>query len=176
MTFSQPLAAERIRVVAESIQPVSPLDLAKSSRHLDQLTKPLGSLGQLEHLAAQLVAIRGEHVQLPLRKAIYVFAADHGIARAGVSAYPSEVTTQMVKNFLARGAAINVLARQHGAELTVVDAGVDSDFEESPWLRTMKVRRGSRNFLEEAAMTEDEMTAALEAGLALAEEAHAQHA
>src|ERR1700761_5095133 len=165
MTNSQSVAAERIRVVAESIQPVSPLDLAKASRHLDQLTKPLGSLGQLEQLAAQLVAIRGEHVQLPLRKAIYVFAADHGIARAGVSAYPSEVTAQMVKNFLAGGAAINVLARQHGAELTVVDAGVDAEFSESAGLRAMKVRRGSRNFLEEPAMTAEAMSAALEIGI-----------
>ncbi len=176
MTLSQPISVERIRAVAESIQSVCTSDLAKASRHLDQLTKPLGSLGQLEQLAAQIIAIRGEHVQLPLRKAIYVFAADHGIACAGVSAYPSEVTAQMVMNFLAGGAAINVLARQHGAELTVVDAGVDSDFEESPRLRAMKVRRGSRNFLEEPAMTEDEMTAALETGLALAEEAHAKRA
>src|SRR5579863_3951611 len=101
MTLSQPIPTERIGAVAESIQSVCPSDVAKASRHLDQLTKPLGSLGQLERLAAQVVAIRGEHVQLPLRKAIYVFAADHGIARAGVSAYPSEVTAQMVKNFLA---------------------------------------------------------------------------
>jgi nicotinate-nucleotide--dimethylbenzimidazole phosphoribosyltransferase len=176
MILSQPISVERIRAVAESIQPLSPSDLAKAARHLDELTKPLGSLGQIEQLAAQLIAIRGERVQLPLRKAIYVFAADHGIARAGVSAYPPEVTAQMVQNFLSGGAAINVLARQHGAELTVVDAGVDADFEESPGLRAMKVRRGSRNFLEEPAMTEDEMTAALEVGLALADEAHAQRA
>lgn len=176
MTLSQPIAAERVRAVAESIQPLCPSDLAKASRHLDQLTKPLGSLGQIELLAAQLIAIRGERVQLPLRKAIYVFAADHGVARVGVSAYPPEVTAQMVQNFLAGGAAINVLARQHGAELTVVDAGVDADFEESPGLRVMKVRRGSRNFLDEPAMTEDEMTAALEAGFALADEARAHSA
>ena len=176
MTLSQPIEVARIRNVAEFIQPLSPSDLAKAAHHLDRLTKPLGSLGQLEMLAAQLIAIRGEGVQIPLRKAIYVFAADHGVARAGVSAYPPEVTAQMVQNFLAGGAAINVLARQHGAALTVVDAGVDSDFEESPRLRAMKVRRGSRNFLEEPAMTEDEMTAALEAGLALADDAHAQSA
>jgi len=176
MTLSQPIAAERIRAVAKSIQPVSTSDLAKAARHLDQLTKPLGSLGQLEQVAAQLIAIRGERTQLPLRKAIYVFAADHGVAHAGVSAYPPEVTAQMVKNFLAGGASINVLARQHNAELTVVDAGVDADFEPSPGLRTMKVRRGSRNFLEEPAMTEEEMTVALEAGLALADEAHAKGA
>jgi nicotinate-nucleotide--dimethylbenzimidazole phosphoribosyltransferase len=176
MTLSQPISGAHIRAAAESIQPLNPSDLAKAARHLDQLTKPLGSLGQLEQLAAQLIAVRGEGIQLPLRKAIYVFAADHGVARAGVSAYPPEVTAQMVKNFLAGGAAINVLARQHGAELTVVDAGVDANFEESPRLRAMKVRRGSRNLLEEPAMTEDEMIAALEAGLALADEAHAKGA
>lgn len=176
ITFLQPIAAECIRAVADTIEPLRTSELAKAERHLDQLTKPSGSLGQLEQLAAQLIAIRGERVRLPLRKAIYVFAADHGIARAGVSAYPSEVTAQMVKNFLAGGAAINVLARQHDAALTVVDVGVAFDFEESPGLRAMKVRRGSRNFLEEPAMTEDEMTAALEAGLALADEAHARDA
>ena len=176
MTLSQPIAAERIRAVAESIQPLSSSDLAKAARHLDQLTKPLGSLGQLEQVAAQLIAIRGEGAQLPLRKAIYVFAADHGVAQAGVSAYPSEVTAQMVKNFLAGGASINVLARQHNAELTVVDVGVDAEFEPSPGLHTVKVRRGSRNLLEEPAMTEDEMTAALEAGLLLADEAYARGA
>ena len=176
MTLSQPISVAHIRAVAESIQPLNPSDLVKAARHLDQLTKPLGSLGQLEQLAAQLIAVRGEGIRLPLRKAIYVFAADHGVARAGVSAYPPEVTAQMVKNFLVGGAAINVLARQHGAELTVVDAGVDADFEESPRLRAMTVRRGSRTFLEEPAMTEDEMAAALEAGLALADEAHAKGA
>jgi nicotinate-nucleotide--dimethylbenzimidazole phosphoribosyltransferase len=80
----------------------------------------------------------------------------------------------MVQNFLAGGAAINVLARQHGAELTVVDAGVDAEITDSPGLRARKVRRGSRNFLEEQAMTEQEMAAALETGLAMADEAHAQ--
>ena len=171
MTPSRITVVDRIHALAESIQPISPADLANSARHLDQLTKPLGSLGQLESIAAQLVAIRGQDMELPLKKAIYVFAADHGVARVGVSAYPPEVTAQMVLNFLRGGAAINVLARQHDAELTVVDAGVDAVFEESPGLRNMKVRRGSRNFLEEPAMTEEEMFAALEMGVALADEA-----
>ncbi|HET9100308.1 MAG TPA: nicotinate-nucleotide--dimethylbenzimidazole phosphoribosyltransferase, partial [Acidobacteriaceae bacterium] len=119
------------------------------------------------------IAIRGENIR-QLQKAIYVFAADHGVARAGVSAYPSEVTAQMVLNFLRGGAAINVLARQYGAALTVVDAGVDADFNDCSGLRIVKVRRGSRNFLEEPAMTEEEMLRALEAGLALADEAYLQ--
>ena len=171
MTLSRTSIVDRIHALATSIQPIIPAELAKAARHLDQLTKPLGSLGHLESIAAQVVAIRGEGMKLPLKKAIYVFAADHGVARAGVSAYPPEVTAQMVLNFLRGGAAINVLARQHDAELTVVDAGVDADFEESPSLRNMKVRRGSRNFLEEPAMTEEEMFSALEMGLALADEA-----
>ena len=131
MKPSQPAAIDRVRAVAQSIQPLSPGDLARAAQHLDQLTKPLGSLGQLESIAAQVVTILDGKIELPLRKAVYVFAADHGVARAGVSAYPPEVTAQMVKNFLSGGAAINVLARQHGVELAVVDAGVDAEFSES---------------------------------------------
>ena len=172
MKIAELATTDRIRAAAGSVQPLNPADLTKATRHLDQLTKPLGSLGQLESIAAQVVAIRGGKVELPLRKAIYVFAADHGVARAGVSAYPPEVTAQMVKNFLEGGAAINVLARQHGAELTVVDAGVNAEFEEAAGLRAMKTRRGSRNFLEEPAMTVEEMDAALDVGLLLADEAH----
>jgi nicotinate-nucleotide--dimethylbenzimidazole phosphoribosyltransferase len=115
--------------VAEFIRPLDPAELLKSAQHLDQLTKPRGSLGQLETLAAQMFAIRKGRVELPLSKPVYVFAADHGVAREGVSAYPPEVTAQMLKNFVSGGAAINILARQHGAELTVVDAGVDAEFE-----------------------------------------------
>jgi len=172
MKLSQPAATDRIRAIAQSIQPLSPGDLARAAQHLDQLTKPLGSLGRLESIAAQVVTILDGKIDLPLRKAVYVFAADHGVACAGVSAYPPEVTAQMVKNFLGGGAAINVLARQHAAELTVVDAGVDAEFSESAGLRAMKVRRGSRNFLEEPAMTDEEMSAALEIGILLAEETH----
>jgi nicotinate-nucleotide--dimethylbenzimidazole phosphoribosyltransferase len=172
MKLSQFAAADRLRALALSIQPLSPGDLARAAQHLDQLTKPLGSLGLLESIAAQVVTILEGKVDLPLKKAVYVFAADHGVACAGVSAYPSEVTAQMVRNFLRGGAAINVLARQHDAELTVVDAGVDAEFSESAGLRAMKVRRGSRNFLEEPAMTDEEVSAALEVGVLLAEEAH----
>lgn len=171
MKINELVTTDRIRAVAGSIQPLNTADLAKAARHLDQLTKPLGSLGQLESIAAQAIAIRGGQVELPLRKGIYVFAADHGIARAGVSAYPPEVTTQMVKNFLEGGAAINVLARQHGTDLTVVDVGVNAEFEETSGLRAMKVRRGSRNFLDEPAMTNEEMGDALDVGLSLADEA-----
>ncbi len=171
MNIEASTTADRIRVVADSVQPLNPMDLEIAERHLDQLTKPLGSLGLLESIAAQVVAIRGGEIELPLRKAVYVFAADHGVARAGVSAYPPEVTAQMVQNFLNNGAAINVLARQHGVELTVVDVGVDADFAPTAGLCARKVRRGSRNFLDEPAMTDEEMGTALDIGLSLATEA-----
>lgn len=176
MKISQVSATERACAIAESIQPVNPENLARAARHLDRLTKPLGSLGQIESIAAQLIAILGDEVQLPLSKVAYVFVADHGVARAGVSAYPPEVTAQMVLNFVAGGAAINVLARQHGIQLTVVDVGVDAHFDEHPGLRTMKMRRASRNFLEEPAMTEEELSTALDVGITLSEESHTSSA
>src|SRR5580658_6604952 len=103
--------------------------LTEARAHLDSLTKPLGSLGGLEDLAAQWFAICEGRFPATLSKSVYVFAADHGITAEGVSAYPSQVTRQMVLNFLAGGAAINVLARLNGAELRVVDVGVDADFD-----------------------------------------------
>ncbi|MGD0442313.1 MAG: nicotinate-nucleotide--dimethylbenzimidazole phosphoribosyltransferase [Edaphobacter sp.] len=145
--------------------------LERAKAHLDSLTKPLGSLGRLEEIAAQLVSIRQEDSSKPLRKAVYVFAADHGITAEGVSAYPSEVTREMVLNFLAKGAAINVLARLHHVEINVADVGVDADLGNLEGLIGRKVRRGTRNMLLEPAMSEVELTQALEVGLVLAKEA-----
>jgi nicotinate-nucleotide--dimethylbenzimidazole phosphoribosyltransferase len=120
-----------------------------------------------------MVAIRqGESLE-PLRKGVTVFAADHGVTAEGVSAYPSEVTRQMVLNFLAEGAAINVLSRLHGVVMQVVDVGVDTDFSGVEGLRHEKVRRGTRNMLREAAMSEDEVLAALRVGFGMAVEAKA---
>jgi nicotinate-nucleotide--dimethylbenzimidazole phosphoribosyltransferase len=144
-------------------------DIART--HLDTLTKPPGSLGRLEDLAAQVAAIRRERFSEPISKAVYIFAADHGIAAEGVSAYPREVTHQMVLNFLAQGAAINVLARLHHVSLSVVDVGVDADLQDAPGLLHCKVRKGTRNMLHEAAMNHDELSAALSAGARLADEA-----
>lgn len=137
---------------------------------IDLKTKPLGALGRLEALALQLGMIQGTtspHINQPQ---IRVFAADHGLTKHGTSAFPSAVTAQMVTNFLQGGAAINVLARQHNIELKVVDAGVDADFDNSPFkghpqLLDYKVRRGSRDALTEPAMTEQECLAALENGM-----------
>src|ERR1700677_1650146 len=119
-----------ITKIVSGIVPPSDFWLERARAHLDVLTKPLGSLGRLEDLAAQIVSIRQNQSSEPLRKAVYVFAADHGITVEGVSAYPREVTRQMVLNFLTQGAAVNVLARLHGAEMNSIDVGVDADFDE----------------------------------------------
>ncbi|HZD30550.1 MAG TPA: nicotinate-nucleotide--dimethylbenzimidazole phosphoribosyltransferase [Candidatus Angelobacter sp.] len=146
----------------------------QAQQHLDSLTKPLGSLGQLEAVAAQYVAWREEEVPKIAGKAVYVFAGDHGITEENVSAYPREVTPQMVHNFLRGGAAVSVLARQTGSDIVVVDVGVDADFDDAPGLLRRKVRRGTRNFAREAAMSETELNAALQVGIDVATEAAAQ--
>lgn len=154
--------------VIAAIRPCEPQHTAEAGRRLDSLTKPIGSLGRLEAIAAQMFSIFAGEIPLPLRRAVYVFAADHGVAAEGVSAYPMAVTAQMVHNFLQGGAAINALARLHHTALTVVDVGVDAEFNDVPSLRSMKVRRGSRNMLREPAMTAEELSRAIESGLRLA--------
>jgi nicotinate-nucleotide--dimethylbenzimidazole phosphoribosyltransferase len=144
----------------------------RARQRLDTLTKPLGSLGRLEDIAAQVAAIRGQ-LGDSTSKAAYVFAADHGITEEGVSAYPREVTRQMVLNFLAEGAAINVLARRHHVALHVVDVGVDASFDSMSGLLHHKVRRGTRNMLREPAMSEEEVEKALNIGYQLGSEAAA---
>src|SRR5512135_1899592 len=130
-----------------------------------RLTKPAGSLGQLEDLSIQLAALTGQ-LQPPLaRKAIIVMAGDHGIAHEGVSAYPAEVTPQMVLNFLHGGAAINVLARQAGARVIVVDVGVNADFDPLPGLKRRKVARGTQNMARGPAMTRTQAEEAIAVGL-----------
>ncbi len=134
---------------------------------LDAKTKPPGSLGELERLAAQVARVQRrldpqiEHAQT------LVFAGDHGIAASGVSAYPAAVTAQMVANFLAGGAAICVLSRQFGAELTVVDAGVAVDLDPHPRLLARKIGYGTANFAEEPAMSASACAAALRAGIVI---------
>jgi nicotinate-nucleotide--dimethylbenzimidazole phosphoribosyltransferase len=160
--------------IASAIESPSEQWLARARAHLDVLTKPLGSLGMLEDIAAQMVSIRQKNFAEPLRKAVYVFAADHGITAEGVSAYPSAVTRQMVLNFLAQGAAINVLAKLHHVEMNVVDIGVDADFDAVDGLLNYKVRKGTRNMLREAAMSDVELGQAIEAGLKLAADAKVQ--
>lgn len=135
---------------------------------INNKTKPLGSLGRLETLAAQLGLIQGTTRIRIADPAILVCAADHGVVAEGVSAYPQDVTWQMVENFLADGAAINVFARQNGCALHVVDAGVNHDFGVRPGLLDRKVAKGTRNFAAEPAMSRRQLEAALEHGMALA--------
>lgn len=158
--------AEAVHELA-SFAPIPSLDeavRATARRHVDVLTKPLGALGRLEPLAVQVCAMQGTlrpEIKVPVA---IVFAADHGVADRGVSAYPRAVTTQMVQNFLAGGAAISVLARLQGMDLWIVDAGVDGDCGTHPRLVNAKVRRGTRDFVVESAMTASECHAALLAG------------
>jgi len=133
-------------------------------KKIDSLTKPLGSLGRLEKLAVQVGLI--QQTLSPELKVPYniVFAGDHGIAEEGVSLSPKEVTAQMILNFLRGGAGISFLCRQHGFRLKVVDAGVDADLPEAEDLISMKIRKGTRNYLDGPAMTTEEMERAIECG------------
>jgi nicotinate-nucleotide--dimethylbenzimidazole phosphoribosyltransferase len=140
--------------------------MTAARRRLNTLTKPPGSLGRLEELAVQLAGITGRVPPVVSEKTIFLFAADHGVAAEGVSAYPTAVTGQMVANFLGGGAAINVLARQAGASLVVVDAGVAPEIPSHPQLVASKVARGTRNFLHEPAMTREQALRSIEAGRA----------
>jgi nicotinate-nucleotide--dimethylbenzimidazole phosphoribosyltransferase len=135
--------------------------------HQNQLTKPQGSLGILEDLSVQLAGIQANSTPAITHKSVIVMAGDHGVASAGVSAYPANVTYQMVLNFLRGGAAINVLARQMLARVVVVDIGVDADFPETPGLTRRKVARGTRNFIFEPAMTIAQAEQALQTGFEL---------
>lgn len=154
-----------------SIRPPDPAIGAEVQARLDSLTKPPGSLGRLEEIAKGIAMIRGDARPLPGRKRIVLFAGDHGVAAEGVSAFPQEVTPQMVRNILAGGAAVNVLAEHAGAELVVVDAGVADPLEGAEGLVRRKVRAGTGNIAKGPAMTMEETIAAVEAGVELAFEA-----
>lgn len=149
------------------VSTANPALSAQLDNAINNKTKPLGSLGTLERLAKQIGLIQGRVDVSIDRPAILVFAGDHGIVAEGVSAYPQDVTWQMVENFLAEGAAINVFARQNGCALHVVDAGVHHDFGTRPGLLDRKVALGTRNFAVEAAMTAQQCATAMEHGAAL---------
>ncbi|MEA2828812.1 MAG: nicotinate-nucleotide--dimethylbenzimidazole phosphoribosyltransferase [Actinomycetota bacterium] len=135
----------------------------------DRLTKPRGALGRLEPLGIRLAGIAGVcPPPVPAPAAVAVFAGDHGVLAQGVSPWPQEVTAQMVANFLAGGAAINVIARQTGAEVVVVDVGVAGVLDEAPGLLRRKVRRGTADFTATTAMSPDEARDALDVGAEVA--------
>jgi nicotinate-nucleotide--dimethylbenzimidazole phosphoribosyltransferase len=152
------------RLTIDSLPTINAIDeytRQAALRRLDTLTKPLGALGRLEALAAQICAIQGTLVPALRQPHALIFAGDHGAADRGVSAYPRAVTAQMVANFLGGGAAINVLARAYGLELLIVDAGVDGVFDPHPQLLDAKIRTGTRDYLTEPAMTHAECETAM---------------
>jgi nicotinate-nucleotide--dimethylbenzimidazole phosphoribosyltransferase len=158
---------ETLKETCKSILPLKKEFFEKAWSRLDSLTKPPGSLGRLEEIAARLVAITEDISPRIDKKVIFTCAGDHGVAAQGVSAYPKEVTMQMVFNFLRGGAAINVLGRHAGAEVAVVDAGVDWKFDDAEGLINKKIVMGTRDMSKGPAMTEKEATDCMEAGIQL---------
>lgn len=155
-------------LIEETLGAIGPLDEAAMvavRRRQSRLTKPTGSLGRLEELSIKLAGITRQTMPQVTRKAIVVMAGDHGVTAEGVSAYPAEVTPQMVLNFLAGGAAINVFARQVGARVVVADLGVASDLPEHPSLINRKIGYGTRNMALGPAMSREEALKAVEAGI-----------
>ena len=139
--------------------------LAVALQHkIDQKTKPIGALGQLEAVAKKIGLIQQSLTPQLKQPQMLVFAGDHGAAKAGVSAFPQEVTWQMVENFLAGGAAINVFSRQNGLALSVVDAGVAHDFGRRPGLIDAKIAPGTANYIEQSAMNVAQCALAISSG------------
>lgn len=152
---------------------IPPIDEAArrlAQERQDRLTKPAGSLGRLEELSISLAGMTGRLDPPLANRVVFTLAADHGVAGEGVSAYPKEVTPQMVLNFLSGGAAINVLARQARARVVVADLGVDADLPRHPDLRQLKVRRGTASITGGPGMTLDEALQAIENGRRLVRE------
>ncbi len=155
---------ELLKDTIKRIEPVDSEAMEKARERQDDLTKPRGSLGKLEEISIKLAGIQGNAIPEIKNKVVFTFAGDHGIVEEGISAYPGEVTKQMVLNFLNGGAAINVLARHVNARVVVADLGVSGDIE-APGLIVKKVGYGTRNFAREPAMTRAQAVEAIEAGI-----------
>jgi nicotinate-nucleotide--dimethylbenzimidazole phosphoribosyltransferase len=154
--------------LSRTIEQIKPLDeraMAEARARQDALTKPQGSLGRLEELSIQLAGIQGKLVPQIKEKAIIVMAGDHGVVAEGVGNWPQEVTTQMVYNFLGGGAGINVIARQVGARVIVVDMGVAGKLKTNPQLLSRKIAQGTQNISQGPAMSEAEAIRAVETGI-----------
>ena len=161
---------QRLRDVVADVVPLDATAMSRARDRQRQLTKPPGALGVLEDASVQLCGIQATCPPLPLaRPAVAVFAGDHGVHAQGVSPWPQEVTAAMVANIRAGGAAVNVLARQVGAEVVVVDMGVAADLEPGPGLLDHKVSRGTADLATGPAMSRDEALQALLAGVTVAD-------
>ncbi len=153
----------------KNIRPLDKKAMQAARDRQDQLTKPPGSLGRLEELSVQIAGIRGEVLPSMKNKAVITMAGDHGVVASGVSAYPQEVTPQMVYNFLRGGAGINVLARQTGARVVVVDMGVAAPLESHPQLISRKVAPGTNNLATGPAMTREQAIQSIQTGIEIVE-------
>jgi nicotinate-nucleotide--dimethylbenzimidazole phosphoribosyltransferase len=160
---------EKMNHTLAEIKPLGKEAMAEARKRQDDLTKPQGSLGQLESLSIQIAGIKGNPRPRITHKVIFTLAGDHGVTKEGVSAYPSEVTPQMVYNFLRGGAAINVLARYIGARVVIADLGVASVLKRHPDLRDRKVAMGTQNMAKGPAMSKEEAIRSIEAGMELVE-------
>ena len=155
-------------LLSETISMIKPLDkeaMAQAQARQDTLTKPPGSLGRLEQLSIQLAGIQAKPLPSIKQKAIVTMAGDHGVVAEKVGNWPQDVTAQMVHNFLGGGAGINVIARQVGARVIVVDMGVATDLKPHPRLLSRRVAPGTQNIAQGPAMTEEQAIKAIEAGI-----------
>ena len=155
-------------LLSNTIEMIKPLDegaMAEARARQNRLTKPQGSLGRLEELSIQLAGIQGKPIPQIRHKAIITMAGDHGVVAEGISAFPQEVTAQMVYNFLGGGAGINVVARQVGARIIVVDMGIASKLEPYPQLLSRKIAPGTQNMTQGPAMTNQQAVKAVETGI-----------
>lgn len=174
---------KKLNSVIKRIKPINKESFIQTQKRLDSLTKPLGSLGRLEEIAKYIVAITGKENPPTKKKVIFTLAADHGVVEEGISAYPKEVTAQMVYNFIRGGAGINVLARHIGARVIVVDIGVAEKLNvahpstpnkmsglKGGELKIKKINFGTKNFTKGPAMTKEEAIKSIETGIELVEE------
>jgi nicotinate-nucleotide--dimethylbenzimidazole phosphoribosyltransferase len=161
---------EKIEEIIQKIKPVNFKLMEKAQEKLDNLTKPQGSLGKLEDFARKIVGISGNLSPIIQRKVIFVMAGDHGVAHEKVSAFPQEVTSQMVYNFIQGGAGINVLATHIGAEIVVVDMGVAKDFPLEEGIIRKKIAYGTNNMAKGPAMSRDDAERAIIAGIEVFED------
>ena len=166
MSSMTPTPEQSLRDVVDAVVPRDAAAMSEARARQAQLTKPAGALGVLEEVSVALCGVQRTCPPRPLRSPVVaIFAGDHGVHAQGVSPWPQEVTASMVANFRAGGAAVNVLARQAGAEVVVVDMGVACDLEPGPDLLDHKIRPGTSDLAVEPAMTRQEALAGLLAGV-----------
>ncbi len=161
---------DKIKTIVTKISNLDEDMMKSTQERLDYLTKPRGSLGRLEELAKQIAGITGKKNPGLKNKVIFTLASDHGVTEEGVSAYPREVTAQMVYNFLSGGAGINVLAKHIGARVVIVDIGVAADLESHPKLMIKKINYGTKNMAVGPAMTKAEAIKSIETGIEIVED------